>query len=83
MAKNLKKLKVKELRMMLKESGLSSKGNKSELIERLKSSSSQSENDDTEVVKKEIYFHIGLPKTGTTSIQHYCKDNMIKLVTIE
>lgn len=28
---------------------------------------------------KTLYLHIGTPKTGTTSIQHFCYDNMDKL----
>lgn len=28
---------------------------------------------------KTLYLHIGTPKTGTTSIQHFCYDNMEKL----
>ena len=28
---------------------------------------------------KTLYLHIGTPKTGTTSIQHFCYDNMNRL----
>ena len=28
---------------------------------------------------KTLYLHIGTPKTGTTSLQHFCHDNQQKL----